>query len=64
MAKRKIQLRGRDNLVDLQEISLKLDELNKNLTEIGDSLWHYYFRKRVIRIRKSNNYAEFLGRYK
>lgn len=38
MAKRKIQLRGRDNLVDLQEISLKLDELNKNLTEIGDSL--------------------------
>ena len=38
MKKRKIQLRGRDNLVDLQEISLKLDELNKNLTEIGDSL--------------------------
>ena len=38
MAKRKMQLRGRDNLVDLQEISLKLDELNKNLTEIGDSL--------------------------
>ena len=56
-------MRGCDSLIDLQEISLKLNELSKKLTDIGDSLWHSNSRKRIVWFRKANNYAEFLGGY-
>ena len=50
-------------MVDLSENTRKLENLEKRLTEMGDSLWHSKAIKKVKRIRSRNTKRRFLVRY-
>lgn len=54
---------GCDILIDLQEIGSKLEEQNKKLSKIGDSLWHSKFRKWIVTVRKSNKSGRILEQF-
>ena len=41
-------------MIDFDSTNTELSSLNSKLTEIGDSLWHFQFRKGIKRIRKRN----------
>ncbi len=50
-------------MIDLDESAKKLESLKNRLKEVGDSLWHCKFRRRIVYIGEKYWRAFFLGRF-
>lgn len=51
-------------LIKLENELSKLDDIKKNIKEMGASLWQRSFNERTSRTRIKNARKSFLGRYK
>ena len=50
-------------MIDLDENTKKLESLKNILKEVGDSLLHFKFRRRIACIREKDWRAFFLGKF-
>ena len=52
-----------DKMIDLDENTKRLESLKNRLKEVGDSLWHCKFRRRIVYIGEKYWRTFFLGRF-
>lgn len=50
-------------MIELEENLKLLKNLEEKLKDLGESLWHFYIRKRIKKIRSRNSKAKLLARY-
>lgn len=51
-------------MFDYEENAKRLNTLKIKLKDLGDSLWHFKFRKRIKNIRRTNSNTKFLEWFK
>lgn len=49
-------------MIELEENTRLLQLIKEKIKELGESLWHYYIRKRTRKIRTRNYWVSLLGR--
>lgn len=47
-------------MLELEENTRLLQQLKEKTHELGESLWHSWFRKSITRLRKENDGRELL----